>query len=151
MGGAIVKLGDFGISKILEHTSASVHTKNTPGFPAYQAQEMFTGDSYTNKVDVWSAGCILFELAHGKRLFDLRVKQPIMPQIYWMRMMNKVIEHDHEPISDSCPVDIGQLIKDCINQDPSKRPRAVDMLNRAFEMKIKADQTSVEKGMSKIR
>ena len=68
MGGAIVKLGDFGISKILEHTSASVHTKNTPGFPAYQAQEMFTGDSYTNKVDVWSAGCILFELAHGKRL-----------------------------------------------------------------------------------
>ena len=150
MGGAIVKLGDFGLSKITAHTSASVHSTKRHGFPAYMAPEMFTSLSYKNKVDVWSAGCILYELTHGKQLFELRVR-PKVPEAYRLRLMEKVIKHEHEPISDSCPVEIGQLIKDCICQEPSERPRAVDMLNRALEMKVKADQASVEQGMGNMR
>ena len=69
-----VKLGDFGVSKrILAEGSTSLHTPVST--QAYSAPEVLGLDSnsetsdYTNSVDIWSLGCVIYELLVGKRLF----------------------------------------------------------------------------------
>lgn len=46
----------------------------TVGTRNYQSPEMHLGKPYGQKTDIWSAGCILFELITLKVLFDV-VKQ----------------------------------------------------------------------------
>ena len=62
-----IKIGDFGISKMLDGTS---HATTGIGTWQYIAPEIVRGVKYTNKVDVWSLGCIIYELCTLKRCFD---------------------------------------------------------------------------------
>ncbi|CUS11459.1 unnamed protein product, partial [Tuber aestivum] len=69
-----VKLGDFGISKwIPAEATTTFHTQVST--PVYSAPEVLGLDShseasdYTNSVDIWSLGCVIYELLVGERLF----------------------------------------------------------------------------------
>ena len=62
-----VKIGDFGISKILDLTCGMVTT--CIGTAVYMAPEVIGGDPYNSKADVWGMGCILYELASLKQAF----------------------------------------------------------------------------------
>ena len=59
----ILKIGDFGISK-----NAAI-AQTFCGTPSYMAPEMFNFQEYNNKVDIWSAGVILYELVMFKKPF----------------------------------------------------------------------------------
>ena len=69
-----VKLGDFGVSKrIRAQTTTTFHTQVST--QVYSAPEILGLDSnsetsdYTNSVDIWSLGCVIYELLAGARLF----------------------------------------------------------------------------------
>lgn len=62
-----VKIGDFGISKIL---STKNQAQTVVGTPYYLSPEMCEGKDYNEKSDVWALGCILYELVHLKRPFE---------------------------------------------------------------------------------
>ncbi len=53
-----VKIGDFGISKVLDSTSA----KTFVGTPYYLSPEVCSNKKYDLRSDLWSLGCILYEL-----------------------------------------------------------------------------------------
>ena len=55
-----VKIGDFGIAKQLNNLNEYAETKI--GTIIYMAPERIKGEKYTNKVDIWSLGCIIHEL-----------------------------------------------------------------------------------------
>ena len=55
-----IKIGDFGISKAL--TSSHNYAKTRLGKSHYLAPEIERGIEYNNKVDIYSLGCILYEL-----------------------------------------------------------------------------------------
>ena len=55
-----VKLGDFGIVKVLENTKSKAAT--VIGTPYYFSPEMCKGESYDEKTDVWSLGVLLYEM-----------------------------------------------------------------------------------------
>ena len=62
-----LKFLDFGISKVMRQSSQN--TKNCVT-RCYRPPEIFFGDrNYTNKVDIWSAACVIYELLTGKILF----------------------------------------------------------------------------------
>ena len=63
----LIKIGDFGISKILDGTS---YATTKAGTLLYMAPEIIRGIKYTNKIDIWSLGCILYEICTLKRCFD---------------------------------------------------------------------------------
>ena len=73
-----VKLGDFGISKRIQSETTNLQT--VVSTPAYGAPEVQGVDSnsetsvYTNSVDIWSLGCVIYELLVGKRLFDSAIQ-----------------------------------------------------------------------------
>ena len=69
-----VKLGDFGISKrVRPQDTTTFHTQVSTRI--YGAPEVLGSDSnsetsvYTNAVDIWSLGCVIYELLAGTRLF----------------------------------------------------------------------------------
>ena len=54
-----VKIGDFGISKII---AANKYTQSRIGKQNYFAPEIDMGKKYNNKIDIYSLGCIIYEL-----------------------------------------------------------------------------------------
>ena len=56
-----IKLGDFGIARVLSNTIEKAQTM--VGTPYYIAPETVKGRPYSYKVDIWSLGIIMHELA----------------------------------------------------------------------------------------
>ena len=56
----IIKIGDFGISKILETNKKYVNSN--VGTVYYMAPEILKREKYNNKVDLYAFGCIIYEL-----------------------------------------------------------------------------------------
>jgi serine/threonine protein kinase len=65
------KIGDFGLT--VEGTSQKAHTTQySRGTCSYRAPELVQyveNRTYTNKVDIWAMGCILYELVFHKKAF----------------------------------------------------------------------------------
>lgn len=71
----IVKLADFGFSKVLTEEGtgapAALNLAHTfCGTPYYMAPELFEHAGYTDKADVWSLGVMIYEMMENKRPFD---------------------------------------------------------------------------------
>lgn len=65
-----VKLGDFGVSKVLENTLD--HASTVAGTPYYMSPEVCENKPYTYKSDVWALGCVLYEICTFKHAFDAK-------------------------------------------------------------------------------
>ncbi|CAD8211703.1 unnamed protein product [Paramecium octaurelia] len=64
----MVKLGDFGIAKILSTTSPCA--KSVIGTPYYMAPEMFENQPYGFKQDIWCLGVVLYEMCNKRPPFE---------------------------------------------------------------------------------
>lgn len=106
------KITDFGLAS--EGTSKAVHTtKYSRGTPCYRAPELVRDEPFFNrKVDIWSIGCILYELLEGSKVFgnDFEVlqyassddqpmpplpslrQQPRRAQRLWVALFNACLE-----------------------------------------------------------
>ncbi len=58
------KLGDFGVARKLEHTVVASYK----GSPNYMAPEVFKGEEYDSRVDIYSLGVMLYRFLNNKRL-----------------------------------------------------------------------------------
>ncbi len=58
------KLGDFGISKVMERSEMAVSKKGTQ---VYMAPEVYRGEQYDMTVDIYSLGIVLFRLMNNNR------------------------------------------------------------------------------------
>jgi len=56
-----VKLGDFGLSKILGSNGADM-AQSAVGTPYYLSPELCEGRPYDYKSDVWALGCVTYEM-----------------------------------------------------------------------------------------
>ena len=63
-----VKLADFGTSQILTKNYFFVH--ECAGTLFYLSPEVCKGDAFNCKTDIWSLGCILYELCTNRKPFD---------------------------------------------------------------------------------
>ena len=68
MKNGLVKLGDFGIARILDSTLAQA--KTMVGTPYYISPEIVENKPYSYKTDIWSLGIILYEMCTLKPAFD---------------------------------------------------------------------------------
>lgn len=55
----VAKLGDMNISKVMESSFATTQA----GTPYYTSPEIWNGEYYGNKCDIWSLGCLIYEIA----------------------------------------------------------------------------------------
>jgi serine/threonine-protein kinase SRPK3 len=90
-----IKLADFGNCRPITYDKYDIQTRY------YRAPEIILGCHYDEKCDMWSVGCVLFELLTGKILFD-----PIKHDRF-----NTDRAHIH-----SMMCTLGKIPKDLINQ-----------------------------------
>eukprot|EP00904_Undaria_pinnatifida_P001439 jgi/Undpi1/11296/HiC_scaffold_30.g13594.m1 len=64
----VVKLGDFGIAKVLGSTFDLART--AIGTPFYMSPEICQEKRYNHKTDMWSLGCVLYEMTALRHAFD---------------------------------------------------------------------------------
>jgi len=64
----MVKLGDFGVARILKNTMAKAATM--VGTPYYISPEIVENRPYTIATDIWSLGVVLYEMCTLKPPFD---------------------------------------------------------------------------------
>ena len=95
----IVKLGDFGVAKVLNSTRAKAET--FVGTLYYISPEVFEGQSYNWKSDVWALGAVLYHMAALRppwfssnevelRNLILNGKYPPLPECYSVKLKNLV-------------------------------------------------------------
>lgn len=70
------KIGDFGTARTLESLTVSLSQKGTYN---YMAPEVFKGELYDARVDIYSLGIVLYRLLNGNRLPFLSEKQLLSP------------------------------------------------------------------------
>ncbi|TDH73199.1 uncharacterized protein CCR75_003072 [Bremia lactucae] len=116
----VVKLGDFGISKAL----AGDDTANTAcGTPESMSPEICRGEPYGKKSDIWSLGCILYEMIVLRRPFEAST----LPEIF-----TKICKGEFPPILPSFSRELRLLVQLMLQQDASKRPSIEDICRFPF-------------------
>jgi NIMA (never in mitosis gene a)-related kinase 1/4/5 len=106
-----IKLGDFGISKVLENTCDQALT--VQGTPYYMSPEVCQSKPYTYTSDVWALGCILYELCTLKHAFSAE---------NLLGLVFKIVQDKQEPISNEYSADLRNLVSLMLNKDEKKRP-----------------------------
>ncbi|XP_072134252.1 uncharacterized protein [Mobula birostris] len=131
-----VKLGDFGVAKLMM-TGSEAHT--ILGTPYYISPEICEGKCYNDKSDIWSLGCILYEMACRQRTFE----GTNLPAV-----VNKIMKGQFAPITNNYSAEFKGLVMDMLQKEPQYRPSAHELLYvRLPEMMAKYEETPVqEKG-----
>ena len=113
-----VKLGDFGISRVLENSNAAAMT--VVGTPYYMSPESCQSAPYTAKSDVWSLGIILYELCTLKHPF---VADNLLGLVF------KIVQEKPDPIEgDRYSPELIDLISVLLQKDPENRPSVRQIL-----------------------
>eukprot|EP00879_Flechtneria_rotunda_P030396 GHRR01033022.1.p1 GENE.GHRR01033022.1~~GHRR01033022.1.p1 ORF type:complete len:303 (+),score=85.12 GHRR01033022.1:213-1121(+) len=108
----IVMLGDFGICKVLEKTDSFATT--VTGTPYYMAPEVCTNQPYTFKSDIWSLGCVLYELCTLTHAF---AADSLLSLVY------QIVRGSYPPVSSELfSQDMISLVKQLLTSDATQRP-----------------------------
>ena len=118
----IVKVGDFGISKVLDGTAELAHT--AVGTPYYLSPEVVSGDPYGLKADVWALGVLLYECMALRKPFEATS----LPQLV-MRITSGKYEPPPGP-ADAFSAPLLELLGRLLHRTVDGRP-SLDELMRA--------------------
>lgn len=112
-GAETIKIIDFGISVRTGETSSVSHCRGTP---AYMAPENRYSGAITSKVDVYSLGCMLFEMLSGNRMFPYAGTESL-PDQHAVTTPRPIREQNT-----SVPEPVDRLLAKMLAKEPEDRP-----------------------------
>jgi len=155
----VVKLADLGLGKRIAPSRENLETdfdgngdgdarnktmRSKVGTPYYVAPEIVRGDPYGLASDVWSLGCLLYELSTLRSPFEM-----LGPGANVKHVFKRIGTNQYAPLVENgklSPV-LVELTSAMLQTDPSKRPtmqdikRTCDAAVRAFAMVDHEGQT----------
>lgn len=117
----IIKLGDFGVAKVLNETQEFSETP--AGTPYYIAPEIIEGFPYSFPADIWSLGILLYEMCALRPPFD--ASSPF-------KLQNKIVSEGYDDIPKRFSDDTRNLIAKMLDKNPKNRPRIHKILREKF-------------------
>ena len=120
-------LTDFGVAKLAEDSPLVTHQGTTYGTAAYMSPEQACGDDLTGKSDIYSLGCIVFELLAGRTPFDAPNPQAMMAK--------QVTEPASFPpnLESAVPEVVRQVVLRCLAKDPTERYDSAELFLEALD------------------
>lgn len=112
-----VKIGDFGIAKILANTNDVA--KTIVGTPYYMSPEVCENKPYSGKSDVWSLGCLAYELCALQHPFTGNTL---------LGLMMKILKEHPSPL-EGYSNELNQLIFGMLTKPVSERYSLEEVLN----------------------
>ena len=136
----IVKIGDLNVSKVLNNNKMA-ETKT--GTPYYSAPEIWEDKLYDNKIDIWSVGCIIYEMCSLVCPFRATAIS---------KLAKLIKKGEYIPIPDIYSDNLSNIISKMIIVNPLKRFNCDKLLKiPSVVEKIKNNQLiNVEKGKKVI-
>eukprot|EP00033_Pygsuia_biforma_P003658 GCRY01004006.1.p1 GENE.GCRY01004006.1~~GCRY01004006.1.p1 ORF type:complete len:278 (+),score=19.34 GCRY01004006.1:154-987(+) len=123
-----VKLGDLGLGRYF--SSKTYKAQSLVGTPYYLSPERMHEAGYDFKSDIWSLGCILYELAV--------LRSPFYEKGLNLYGLCKKIDNIQYPALPSCySVEMRDLISSMLVKDPKARPTTREVFEYASEMRQK--------------
>ncbi len=133
-GSLTVKLLDFGIARLSESQSFSIHTK--PGLilgtPAYMSPEQAAGaigDQIDARSDIYSLAIVVYEMLTGRVIFENES---------WLAVLRQHLYDPPSPPSQFCegeyiPPAVDRVIMSALAKDRGNRPQGAIEFARALE------------------
>ena len=113
----VIKIGDLNVSKIIKSMGMAYTQTGTPYFAS---PEIWNNKPYDYKCDIWSAGCIIYEMAR----FHVPFRAGSMRELY-----NNVMKGLYPPIPLKYSHELKNIIKNILVINPELRPTANELLN----------------------
>ena len=117
-------IGDLGISK--SATAESTDDNENYGIIPYMAPEIFQGQKYTKKSDLYSFGMIMWELMTGRR--------PFWDQNRDTELIIKIYDGLRPPIITNAPKDYVKLMQECWKPNPRERSDDNYIIDKLYEI-----------------
>jgi serine/threonine-protein kinase len=121
----VLKVMDFGIARLATRKPESGVTQagTIIGTPEYMAPEQIAGDEVDHRVDIYAAGCVLYECLTGRPPFTADTPY---------QLVAKLLE-DTAPaprtINAEVPAALDALVMSALAKDPTKRPQTALLLH----------------------
>lgn len=116
-----VRLGDFGIARVLEHTFECA--KTVVGTPYYMSPEVCENKAYDAKSDLWALGCVLYELCTLSHAFQ---SANLLGLVY------KIVAEKPPPIPSLYSRELAALVDKMLSKDPAQRLTCDELLMEPF-------------------
>jgi len=118
-----VKVLDFGLAKALGGETIDEHSTVTEpgrmfGTPAYMSPEQARGGPTDKRSDIWSFGCVMYEMLTGITPFKGETVSDTLANILQS-------EPDWRTLPQNTPANIRILLRRCLDKDPSRRLRDI--------------------------
>ena len=148
-----VKILDFGLARLSpamprqDVTSAPTTPPETEpgivmGTVGYMSPEQARGASADARSDIFSLGCVLYEMLTGRRAFS----RPTSPET-----LTAILNEDPPDVSDSgrqVPAGLARLLRRCLEKNPEERLQAARDL--AFDLRSILSDSEIEKSPSRL-
>ncbi|KAI1614091.1 never in mitosis a-like kinase [Exophiala viscosa] len=129
-----VKLGDFGLSKLMHsHDFASTYV----GTPFYMSPEICAAEKYTLHSDIWSLGCIMYELC---------TREPPFNANSHLQLVQRIRKGEFKPIPNVYSKDLANVIASCLKTNPMHRPDTISLLSLPYVWVARRQQEMVSIG-----
>jgi NIMA (never in mitosis gene a)-related kinase len=122
----IAKLGDLNVSKVAKKGLLYTQT----GTPYYASPEVWKDKPYDNRSDVWSLGCVLYEMTTLRPPFTA----PDMNSLY-----KRVVKGIYPKISINYSSELASMIASLLQVNPSLRPSCDKILKMPCVVKRVAE------------
>ncbi|NWY28202.1 NEK11 kinase, partial [Pheucticus melanocephalus] len=117
----LLKIGDFGVSCLLMG-SCDLATTFT-GTPYYMSPEVLKHQGYNTKSDIWSLGCILYEMCCMNHAFTGQ---------NFLSVVLKIVEGETPSLPDRYPSKLNAVLCSMLSKNPSLRPAAAEILKSPY-------------------
>ncbi len=125
-GRDLLKVLDFGLAKSLVMDSGSVVTNTDAllGTPLYMAPEQIEGRDSDQRADLYSLGCIAYEMLSGRPPFvDSAVSA----------VLARHVADKHGPLDENVPPALRSVVDQLLEKSPADRPQTVVEVRRLLE------------------
>jgi serine/threonine-protein kinase TTK/MPS1 len=129
-----LKLIDFGIAKSIRNDTTNIERTNQVGTLNYMSPEALKMNEERQRfkvgraADVWSLGCILYQLVYNR---------PPFPQTDWLHKIQAIVDDRYEIDFPAIPGrpdldDLVDVVRRCLRRDPKQRPRIGELLQHRY-------------------
>jgi len=118
-----VKVLDFGLAKAVDSEAEDQESTVTDpgrvlGTPAYMSPEQARGKPIDKRSDIWSFGCVLYEMLTATIPFGGETISDTLANVLQT-------EPDWQSLPESTPANIRSLVRRCLEKDPRRRLRDI--------------------------
>jgi serine/threonine protein kinase/formylglycine-generating enzyme required for sulfatase activity len=111
-----IRILDFGLARLTGDEAQLTQSGAIMGTPAYMAPEQARGQPVDARADLFSLGCVLYEMATGRRAFHGRDTMAVLSSL--------ALDTPDAPaaVNPTVPAKLSSLIMRLLEKEPAKRP-----------------------------